>query len=75
MVSVYRAGFSLREIAEDFNVPKSTVQRWVRYASGQRLDRVDFFNKKTGCRRPPNQSSVRVEKRVLQLRKYLQEKR
>jgi transposase len=46
MVSAYRLGFSLREIAEEFNVTKSTVQRWVRYAAGKRLDRVDFSDKK-----------------------------
>ncbi|MDR0610859.1 MAG: hypothetical protein LBG58_12165 [Planctomycetaceae bacterium] len=74
MVSAYRLGFSLREIALEFRVTKSTVQRWVRYAAGKRLDRVDFSDKKTGSVSPKNKSTVRLEKRVLQIRKYLREK-
>ncbi|MDR0610077.1 MAG: hypothetical protein LBG58_08210 [Planctomycetaceae bacterium] len=74
MVSVYRLGFSLREVAAEFNVTKSTVQRWVRYASGKRLDRVDFSDPKSGTAVPPNKSTVGMEKRVLQLRKYLRDK-
>ena len=64
----------MREVASEFHVTKSTVQRWVRYASGKRLDRVDFSDKKPGTAFPPNKSTVRMEKRVLQLRKYLREK-
>jgi predicted transcriptional regulator len=47
MVSTYRLSFLLREIAEEFNVTKSAVQRWICYAAGKRFDRVDFSDKKT----------------------------
>jgi hypothetical protein len=65
---------TLRDIAKTFNETKSTVQRWVAIANGKRLDRVDFQNKKSGPKKPKNKSSVKLEKRVLQLRKHLKEK-
>jgi hypothetical protein len=37
----------------------------VKFASGQRLDRVDFSDQKSGTFRPANKSLERVEKRVL----------
>jgi len=74
MVAAYRAGASLRQVAKTFSETKSTVQRWVAFADGQRLDRVDFHDKKSGTSKPTNKSSTKLEKRVLQLRKYLKEK-
>src|SRR5215469_5909042 len=74
MVAAYRAGASLRQVAKDFNETKSTIQRWVAHAKGQRLDRVDFHDKKSGTSKPKNKSSTKLEKRVLQLRKHLKEK-
>ena len=74
MVAAHRAGETLREVAKKFNETKSTVQRWVVFAKGKRLDRVDFQNKKVGPRKPKNKSSAKLEKRVLRLRKHLKEK-
>jgi transposase len=74
MVAAYRAGTSLRDVAKNFHETKSTVQRWVAYANGKRLDRVDFYNKKSGPKKPKNKSSRKLEKRILQLRKFLKEK-
>jgi transposase-like protein len=74
LVRAYRAGFSVREVARDFGVSQSTVHRWVKLASGQRLDRVDFHNKKTGTPQPRNKSSKRFEQDVLRIRKELKEK-
>jgi transposase len=74
MVAAYRAGDSLRKVAEDFHETKSTVQRWVTFAKGKRLDRIDFSNQKTGPKKPKNKSPAKLEKRVLQLRKHLKEK-
>jgi len=74
MVAAHRAGLSLREVAKKFNETKSTVQRWVAFAEEKRLDRIDFQSKKSGPRKPKNKSSVKIEKRVLRLRKYLKEK-
>ena len=70
MVAAYRAG----AVAKAFGETKSTVGRWVAQSHGQRLDRVNFHDKKSGTRQPKNKSSTKLEKRVLQLRKYLKEK-
>jgi hypothetical protein len=74
MVAFYRRGYSLREVAATFKESKSTVQRWVKIASGQRLERVDFYDKKPGSAVPSNKYSKRVEHRVLTIRKFLKEK-
>jgi len=74
MVAAHRAGGSLREVAKVFGETKSTVQRWVAFAQGKRLDRVDFHDKKSGTKKPKNKSSAKLEKRVLKLRKHLKEK-
>jgi hypothetical protein len=74
MVTFYRAGHSLREVAETFNESKSTIQRWVKFAEGQRLDRVNFYNNQTGSATPSNQYSKRVEDRVLRVRQFLKDK-
>jgi transposase len=74
MVSFYRAGHSLREVAKTFNESKSSVQRWVKFAEGQRLERVDFYNKKTGTGSPFNKSSKRLERQVLTIRQHLKAK-
>jgi transposase len=74
MVAACRAGGSLREVAKDFHETKSTVGRWVAFAKGKRLDRVDFHDKKSGTTKPKNKSSAKMEKRVLKLRKHLKEK-
>jgi len=73
-VAAHRAGAILRQVAKDFNETKSTVQRWVVFAKGQRLDRVDFHDKKSGTSQPTNKSPNKLEKRVLQVRKYLKDK-
>jgi transposase len=56
IVSFYRANNSLREVAKAFHESKSTVGRWVKFASGQRLDRVDFSDQKSGTFRAANKS-------------------
>ena len=52
MVAAYRAGAFLRQVAKDYNNAKSTVQRWVAFAKGKRLDRIDFHDKKSGTHPP-----------------------
>jgi hypothetical protein len=74
MVSFYRAGYSLREVSERFKESKSTVHRWVQFAEGQCLERVDFYNKKTGTSQPFNKSARRLERQVLTIRRDLKEK-
>ena len=74
MVAAYRAGSSLRQVAQDFHESKSTVQRWVAFAHSERLERVDFQDKPPGTTQPHNKSPAKLEKRILHLRKYLKEK-
>ena len=62
-----------RAVAREWGVPLSTVQFWVKRAKGQRLDRVDWSDRPAGVRRPANRTSVKVEDRVLALRRELRD--
>ena len=42
MVEAVRRGRSQQQVARDFDVSPATVNRWIRHAHGQRLDRVDW---------------------------------
>ena len=42
IVQAVRRGRSQQQVARDFDVSPATVNRWVRHAHGQRLDRVDW---------------------------------
>jgi len=72
MVAEVRRGVSMRAVASRFGTSLSVVQYWVQRAAGQRLDRVRWALPR-GCRAPANRMSGKVEDRVLQIRKYLQE--
>jgi len=73
MVAAIRRGQSLRKVAEQFRVGKSTVQRWVVHAKGKRLDRVDWADHPDGTSTPANRSAVTIERCILSLRKQLKE--
>jgi hypothetical protein len=45
MVQAVRRGQSQQQVARDFDVSPATVNRWVRHAQGQRLDRVDWSDR------------------------------
>jgi hypothetical protein len=45
MVEAVRRGQSQQQVARDFGVSPATVNRWVRHAHGQRLDRVDWSDR------------------------------
>src|SRR5512135_1592081 len=45
MVQAVRSGRSQQQVARDFGVSPATVNRWVRHAHGQRLDRVDWSDR------------------------------
>jgi transposase len=45
MVEAVRRGRSQQQVARDFGVSPDTVNRWVRHAQGQRLDRVDWSDR------------------------------
>lgn len=75
MVADVRRGRSQRSVARRVGVPLSVVQYWVRRtAAAERLDRVDWFNRKPGSRTPRNRTSSLAEDRVLSIRKFLREK-
>ena len=65
MVQAVRDGQSMRAAARQFSVSVSTVKLWVDRAAGQRVDRVDFSDRKAGALRPHNRSSAQMERRVL----------
>jgi len=72
-VEAVRQGQSLRQVAEQFHVGKSTVERWCKRAKGQRLDRVDWNDRPDGTSKPANRIAADVEQCVLTLRKQLKE--
>lgn len=71
MVESVRAGVGMREVAREFRVSLSVVQRWVARAAGQRLDRVDWSARTTSARRPSNRTPRELEALVLSLREEL----
>ena len=73
MVAAARRGRSLRRVAREFCVSLSTVQRWVRNASGRRLDRVDWSGAPRGGRRHAQATSPGVEDRIVELRHELRQ--
>lgn len=71
MVAAVRKGLSVRAVARQFGVGKSTVQRWVEHAAGQRLDRVDFASRPP-CPLQPVRTPQDVEALIVQVRQQLQ---
>ena len=71
MVKAVRAGMSIRQAAHEFGFGKSTVVLWVARAYGQRLDRADLSDRKSG--RAWNRTASEVEQRIAELRVELRE--
>jgi len=72
VVAAIRRGDSQRQVAREFGVPVSTVQHWLRRASGRRLDRVDWESQTSTPRRKAK-TSREMEDKVLAVRKELRE--
>lgn len=72
MVVAVRAGQSLRQVAKTFRVSVSTVSHWVEQARDERIDRVQFANRKPG--RAWNRTSARIEQRIFRTRRDLRER-
>lgn len=72
MVAAVRGGASIRGVADRWGVSVGQVHYWVKHCKGQRLDRVDFSDRKRGARRAWNRSPPALERRVLTLRRDLQ---
>ena len=73
MVEAVRRGASLRAVARRFHVALATVQRWVRRAAKQRLDRVSWDDRPCGLPTPVNRTSDSLEDLVLSLRQELRQ--
>ena len=74
MVTAVRKHRALRAVAREFGVSLSNVQFWVARAGPQRLDRVDWSDRRAGVRCPPNRTSVAVEEEVLKVRRELHDR-
>ena len=68
-----RQGMRQREVARQFGVSLSTVQEWLARAGDQRLDRVDFSDRKPGPTEPVNKTAKEQEDVMLTIRKELKE--
>jgi transposase-like protein len=71
MVAAVQSGRSLRSVARKFRVTLATVQKWVRRAYDERLDRVDWTDAPRGGRRAVRATSKRTEDLILRVRKQL----
>ena len=73
MVAAVRSGVTQRAVAKRFAVALCTVQRWVKRANGQRLDRVDWSSR---CRAPKStgRTDPAIEQQVLAIRRWLKDK-
>lgn len=74
MVRAVRDGEPIRSVAKRFRVSVGTVHFWVDRCRGQRLDRCDLEDHKSGAARPWNRSSIGTERRVLSIRRELKER-
>lgn len=71
MVRMVRSRKSMRSVATELGVDPSTVSFWVGRAKGDRLDRVDFSDRKSG--RAWNRTAASLEQHIVALRRSLRE--
>lgn len=71
MVRAVRARRSVRSVATAFGVSVGAVAYWVQQARGQRLDRVNFADRKPG--RASNRTPAQMEQRILSVRRSLRD--
>jgi len=62
---------SFRQAARKWGVSKTTVERWMNVAKESRLDRVVWDDAKAEAATPVNRTPQRIERCVLELRKWL----
>ena len=63
----------MRSVATAWGVPLSTVQHWLKRATGKRLDRVDWGDRPSAPRRT-RRTSAAIEKLVLSIRRQLKDR-
>jgi transposase-like protein len=73
MVAAVRRGVSQRAVARRLGVSLRTVQHWVDRAANQRLDRVDWSDRRQAPHRAPNRTPAWLEDRVLTKRAQLKQ--
>lgn len=73
MVALARRGYAISEVARKFRVSRPTVDRWIKRASGKRLERTSFVDLPSAPHRVANRSHSATEEMVLQLRSELKE--
>src|SRR5512144_829794 len=71
MVQAVPSGRSQQQVARDFGVSPATVNRWVRHAHGQRLDRVDWSDR-SPIPQTTQRTTADLEELVLKVRGQLQ---
>jgi hypothetical protein len=71
MVEAVRSGRSQQQVAREFGVSPATVNRWVRHAHGQRLDRVDWSDR-SPIPHTTQRTTAALEDLVLEVRSRLQ---
>jgi transposase-like protein len=70
MVEAVRSGQTQHEVAREFHVSPSTVNRWVRHAHGRRLDRVDWSDR-SRAPHTTQRTAAAIEDLVLDVRRQL----
>ncbi|MBV8228705.1 MAG: hypothetical protein JO329_01860 [Planctomycetaceae bacterium] len=71
MVQAVQSRRSQQQVARDFGVSPATVNRWVRHAHGQRLDRVDWSDR-SPIPQTTQRTTADLEELVLKVRSQLQ---
>src|SRR5262245_16057227 len=74
MVCAVRRGLGMRQVAREFGVSLSHVQRWVGRAGKGRLERADFSDRKGGPNVAANRTDSKLEELVLEIRRDLKDK-
>ena len=73
MVAAVRKGASQRAVARQFGVSLSVVQRWLRRAGDQRLDRVDWTDRSHAPHHVPHQTPPDMEALLIETRQRLRD--
>ncbi len=71
MVAGVRRGSSQQAVARRFGVSVSVVQHWLARAGAERLDRVDWSDRRARGHAAVNRTPLRIEERVLAVRREL----
>ena len=71
IVSSFRRGKSMREVARQHGVSVGTVHYWVKRTENQRLDRADWNDRPVGCKQAANRTTHEIEDTIIMIRQEL----